>query len=77
MSDLKLKLQLLHAFQLVHLDIKPPNIMYSDSREDLVFIDFGLSKAVKESVGFKSLTNFRGSVSYCSPEMLKLFHSKK
>ena len=70
--SLKQKLQLLHYFQIVHLDIKPPNIMYSRALNSLVFIDFGFSKVIKDKLGFKSKTLFYGSVIYCASDMLKI-----
>ena len=38
------KLTRMHAF---HLDIKPNNIMFSPALDEIVLIDFGLSKHVK------------------------------
>ncbi len=32
------------AFNLVHLDIKPTNLMSRTSQDEIVLIDFGLSK---------------------------------
>lgn len=66
-SALKTKLQLLHRMGIVHVDIKPDNIMFSRGRKDLVFIDFGFSKAIEEPLGFKSSTLFAGTFEYCSP----------
>lgn len=56
----------MHFFHIVHLDIKPANMMFSPFYKKMVFIDFGLSRFVQEEVGFKSLTGFEGSLSYCS-----------
>ena len=44
---LKRKLRLLHNFSVVHVDIKPENIMFSPTSEELVFIDFGFSRVLK------------------------------
>jgi len=41
------KLHLLHAFQVVHMDIKQANIMYSQLTEELVFIDYGFSRLIQ------------------------------
>jgi serine/threonine protein kinase len=59
------------------MDIKPQNIMFSPSRKELVFIDFGLSAILKEGIGTKTKTTFVGTINYCSPEMKKLFHPKE
>lgn len=45
---LKRKLSLLHNLKIVHMDIKPANIMFSSKRKEIVFIDFGFSKMIKE-----------------------------
>ena len=42
------------------------NILWCDSLGKHVFIDFGLSSFVKENIGEKSLTCFKGSFEYCS-----------
>ena len=70
---LKNKLQLLHAFNIVHLDIKPENIAYSPAYNEYVFIDFGLSRIIKETRGQKTISSFSGSFNYCSSEMLDLY----
>jgi len=33
----------MHLLNIVHLDIKPSNIMFSNEFSKIVFIDFGLS----------------------------------
>jgi len=38
-----------------------------------VLIDYGLSKVVSEELGFLTITGFRGSVNYCSPDMFELY----
>lgn len=48
---LKEKLRILHAFNIVHLDIKPENIAFSPAYNEYVFIDFGLSRIIKEGKG--------------------------
>ena len=73
-DKLKEKLKILHRLKILHLDIKPSNIMFSPHHQDVVFIDFGFSKMVSEDVGTKSRCPFFGSINYCSHEMLKAFH---
>ena len=63
----------MHAVNLVHIDIKPLNIAFSNLRKKHVFLDFGLSRLIKEKPGFKTKTNFRGTINYCSDEMKKCF----
>jgi len=57
------------------MDIKPDNICFSPSLKQFIFIDYGLTTAIKEEIGFKSMTYFAGSFSFCSPEMLLLFNN--
>ncbi len=70
---LKKKLKVLHYFKIVHMDIKPLNVMYSKSSLEWVFIDFGFSKTIKEEKGLKSLALFAGTLNYCSEEMQSRF----
>ena len=55
------------------MDIKPPNIMLSPSLNKAVFIDFGFAEVLAEECGFKTMTSFRGTMFYTSPEMRKLY----
>jgi serine/threonine protein kinase len=68
---LKKKLKVLHYFKIVHMDIKPLNIMFSQCNKELVFIDFGLSKMTSLPQGWKVVTGFMGTLNYCSLEMKK------
>lgn len=51
--------------------------MLSPAFRKPVFIDFGLSKLIKEDIGFRTLTNYAGNINFCSPEMSKCFVEKK
>jgi len=70
-------LSMMHHFHLVHMDIKPDNIMFSPYYKRVVFIDFGLSRIISEPIGVKTLSNYIGTPHYWSPEMNKCFLSKK
>ncbi len=37
----------LHRFKIMHQDIKPDNLMYSNTLKKIVFIDFGFSSIIK------------------------------
>lgn len=39
----------------------------------MVFIDYGLSKIIKEEIGHKTFSSFSGSLEFVSTEMLGLF----
>lgn len=62
-------LGVMHSFGLIHKDIKPANIVYSPTIQDLVFIDFGVSECVKEKPGTNIYTFREGTRKYMSPEM--------
>lgn len=62
-------LKVLHSLKIVHKDIKPENILYSESLSRFVFADFGISHAVAEGPTEKTRTNFAGTIEYCSEEM--------
>jgi serine/threonine protein kinase len=63
----------MHQLNFVHIDIKPENLGFSKTHKSSVFIDFGLSRMVKEEIGERTTTYFTGSMNYCSEEMLELF----
>ena len=52
----------MHSYNFIHMDIKPENICFSRMLNKFVFIDFGFSKIVKEPLGQKILTNFKGTL---------------
>lgn len=75
-NQLKENLRIMHSFQICHCDIKPFNIVWSRERKRALFIDFGLSKMLKEKVGYLSYASFLGTFQYCSEEMKKLYYLK-
>ncbi len=50
--------------------------MFSNSLNKFLLIDFGLSKFVKQKIGFKTFTQFVGTPSYCSKQMIKCIKEK-
>ena len=64
-------LAIMHKLKIVHMDIKPDNMMLSPSFRKPVFIDFGLSTIIKEELGTKTFTDFVGSMNFASDEMVK------
>ncbi len=48
--------------------------MFSKNNNKYVFIDFGLSKFVKEDIGFKTWTKFVGNYKSSSAEIKKLYY---
>ena len=51
--------------------------MLSPERRELVFIDFNCSIMVKQKIGERTLTKFKGTVVNCSPEMFEIFTTKE
>ena len=50
---LRERVKSLHLNGLVHLDIKPPNILYCKERGTFYLADFGLTRAVLSGPGYK------------------------
>jgi serine/threonine protein kinase len=58
--------------QIVHRDIKPLNILYSPTYKKPVFIDFGCSDAIKNTIGKLTLASFQGTMNFCTQEVFNL-----
>ncbi len=67
----------MHALRIVHCDIKPQNIAFSPHFGKVIFIDFGLTRIIKERVGEKTTTAFMGTYLYVSSAMKALIHGGK
>lgn len=67
----------MHSFRIIHGDIKLENIMWSPNHKKNVFIDFGLSKLIKEKPGEMTFTFYFGTYLYCSEEMKSLLVKNK
>ena len=60
-------LEYLHGIGLIHMDLKPDNIMFkSQELKEIVLLDFGISNIYKENEATKifGMTPF-----YCPPEI--------
>jgi serine/threonine protein kinase len=73
---LKLKLLSLHCLNIAHLDIKPENISFSPSLKEAVFLDFGLSDMIEETIGRRTKTAFTGTLGFSSPEMMDCYNNR-
>ncbi|KAG9012381.1 hypothetical protein FRB93_001804 [Tulasnella sp. JGI-2019a] len=64
-------LQFLHTQTnpITHGDVKPANVLIGDDGE-AVLCDFGLAKAEAYAKVFETTGGFKGSIPYCSPEIL-------
>jgi serine/threonine protein kinase len=47
LKELLSQLRLLHEFHIVHLDVKPENVVWSENYKKAVFIDFGFSDIIQ------------------------------
>ncbi|HEY9702848.1 MAG TPA: serine/threonine-protein kinase, partial [Allocoleopsis sp.] len=63
-------LQFVHEKNVIHRDIKPPNIMRRKSDNHLILIDFGISKQISETNLLQTGT-IVGTVDYMSPEQAR------
>ena len=60
-------LEYLHGIRLIHMDLKPDNIMFkSQELKEIVLLDFGISNIYKENEGTKI---FGMTPDYCPPEI--------
>jgi len=62
-------LDYIHSHKIIHLDVKPQNIMLKSARDDTVkLIDFGLARKLTRG---KVHANMIGTVGFMAPEVLK------
>ena len=74
-SELLTILDFVHSNNVIHRDLKPPNIMIAESKQKLVLIDFGAVKQITEinypgtligTPGYAAPEQMHGMPSYCS-----------
>lgn len=63
-------LYILHSLNVVHKDIKPPNIIYHEPSKTFKFIDFGISCQKAINYDIECFKNWGGSKNYMAPEMI-------
>ncbi|PWZ17674.1 Cysteine-rich receptor-like protein kinase 10 [Zea mays] len=69
-------LQYLHENNIVHLDLKPPNILLNDNMVPKIS-DFGLSRCFEEMQSRTMTSTLVGSIGYLAPEFFSGQVSKK
>ena len=67
----------MHSLHITHGNIKPDNIMFSPSLKKFVFVDFGVSRIIKEEKGEKTMSGCFGTPQYWSEDMLILNMTNK
>ena len=79
-------LEYIHGQNLVHRDIKPANaLIWVGPREEktagtkvlIKWSDFGLSKRITGQNGSFSISDFKGTLSWFAPEILKLYYQEE
>ena len=70
-------LKFIHSLNICHGDIKSQNVMWSNEKNKMIFIDFGLSRIVKENIGETTVTRFVGTFCNVSPQMQKTYRLNK
>ena len=69
-------LHILHKNNILHLDIKPLNILMRTRKPlNLVLIDFGISTSISEDLS-KKMTSMKGTVKYQAPEAFATVRDK-
>ena len=73
LKEMNKKLSKLRQLHMIHADIKPENVLYSNGWKKIVLIDFGLAMFVKEAVNEETETYFMGTPKFAGKEMKKLY----
>ena len=73
-NELFLNLKTMHTLRIVHRDVKEVNIGWSEKFEKWVFLDFGFTTCLRESIGEKSQTKFIGTFKYVIDEIQDLYY---
>ena len=76
-QDLMENLKIMHSLGIVHLDIKPENISWSNKFKKWIFLDFGFARYLDTKIGYKTETNFIGTFNYASKAMKQLYYLQK
>jgi serine/threonine-protein kinase len=59
-----------HSYEVVHRDVKPPNVMIEDGSGRIYLMDFGIAKQ-RGAAGMTQAGMFVGTVDYAAPEQIE------
>jgi non-specific serine/threonine protein kinase len=60
-----------HAHEVIHRDVKPPNVMIEDESGRIYLMDFGIAKQGGGERGLTQVGVFVGTVEYAAPEQIE------
>jgi serine/threonine protein kinase/ABC-type Fe3+-hydroxamate transport system substrate-binding protein len=69
-SEVAKALDYAHRRKLIHRDIKPANFLLAPDDERIFLADFGIARALDDSVGLTATGTVMATVAYAAPELL-------
>ncbi|MGB6209899.1 serine/threonine-protein kinase, partial [Mycobacterium sp.] len=69
-SEVAKALDYAHRRKLIHRDVKPANFLLAPDDERIFLADFGIARALDDSVGLTATGTVMATVAYAAPELL-------
>lgn len=73
-SEVAKALDYAHRRKLIHRDVKPANFLLAPDDERIFLADFGIARALDDSVGLTATGTVMATVAYAAPELLGAGH---